>query len=503
MAKFDTKIRKALEAYALEIKEHIEDEAWIETEIYKPLVVTDYDPNSTLVTYRPSGIRKRELHYFRDFELKHELEYLPGAGIAVRIMDEELERRSSKPQYKKRKKHPLIDRLVIDSSTDLTALRSFAANILDGVYTVENAIEKFILQYSENYSGEGPPHGLRFQVFVSGIRTETTFQNEVFTIRRPIDDDFPYRTGLHPEMEHGYPDSLDIQSVIEWDVSNIDGNSFNKKDEIDRILRLLRFGLGGNWIPRMWRTVNLPEIPRLIPITDTKCTPLFEHRGRRETQYDKPIAMWFKEYGQIILDLFTRVEQAKTRTKKKGNDHVAVRIGRATKMYEEALFRESTESVLFAMIGLESLYSIGRNELRIGIAQRVSVMLNQIISESQCIVFDDVYDAYHTRSKFVHGDATDNDDTERLSSMLCEYLRLSILIWSLLPIRSKDEIEQMIKLLQRSLIDVYSQKELEEQLSESAKVIRGGNLDRAFTAQLVTRSKLSTSSEEKESSLDE
>ncbi|MHA1138261.1 MAG: hypothetical protein ACTSSE_17415 [Candidatus Thorarchaeota archaeon] len=162
----------------------------------------------------------------------------------------------------------------------------------------------------------------------------------------------------------------------------------------------------------MWKSIDLPEIPRVIPIVDTEFKPLIDRMKGRESYFDKPIAKWFMEYGHVVLDLFHRIEQEKKRAGKKRKDYVAIRIQRALKLYEEALIKEPIECVLFAVIGIESLYSMGSGELRLGISQRASVMLGQILSQS--IVYDDVHTTYKIRSEFVHGKDAEKGDTEYL-----------------------------------------------------------------------------------------
>ncbi len=480
MVDFRNKLREALEVYAAEIDAYLKNlkgEEWYEYELFKPHIWDDDSPGlgSTTITYLRSGIVKRELHYLRHNEIIYELKDLPRREYIEDLLREDAnERHGPLKQELTKLVHPA------EILTRVPSLNDFTISVFEGEFPVDIIIDRFIVNYYTNYRLEPSPQSLRFQLYISGIVNQETHDTGIFRIRKPIDSDFPYRIrGMHPE-EINYI-TYDIDSVVEWEVDNIIKNSLSTQREVERIIRLLRLGIGGNWVSLVWRVMDQPEVPRLIPKVDTKCNRLMKNSPHRTALFTADSASWFRENGLFLLKLFTQ------------DDKVAVRLRRAADMYQEALFRKPLESVLFAVIGLESLYSLTRSELRIGISQRVSVMISQIIPDVQSIVFDDVYKAYAVRSKFVHGDIPDADDTTYLSLMLSEYLRISILVWSFLRIEKKNEMERMNNLLQRSLEDGFSLKELQEQLSENIGVAASSTSDREFIKNLESRSEMSKS----------
>lgn len=481
MIDFRNKLREALEVYATEIDEYLKSlkgEKWYEYELFKPHVWGDdsLGLGRTTVTYLRSGIVKRELHYLRRNELLYDLKDLPEREHIEDLLREDANERHGPL------KQGLTELLhLAEILRRVPSLTDFTTSVFESEFPVDIIIDRFIVNYYSNYRLEPSPQSLRFQLYVSGIKNEETHDTGIFRIRKPIDSDFPYRIrGMHPE-EVNYM-AYNIDSVVEWEVDDIIKKSLSTQREIERMIRLLHLGVGGNWISRVWRVMDLPEAPRLIPEVDTKCNRLMKSSRHRTAWFTADSASWFRENGPFLLKLFIH------------DDKVAVRLRRATEMYQEALFRKPEESVLFAVIGLESLYSEARSELRIGVSQRVSVMINQIIPDVQAIVFDDVYEAYDVRSKFVHGDIPEEDGVAYLSCKLCEYLRISILVWSFLRIETRTEMGRMNKLLQRSLVDSYSLKELQEQLSESIGVATSSTHDRKFIKNLESRSEMSKSS---------
>ena len=480
MIDFRNKLREALEVYATEIDEYLRNlkgEEWYEYELFKPHVWDDDSPGlgSTTITYLRSGIVKRELHYLRHNELIHELVDLPGREHIEDLLREDANERHG-PLKQGLTELPRLAEIL----RRVPSLVDFTISVFEGEFPVDIIIDQFIVKYYANYRLEPSPQSLRFQLYISGIVNQETHDTGIFRIRKPIDSDFPYRIrGVH--SEENYYITYDIDSVVEWEVDDIIKNSLSTQREVERMIRLLRLGVGGNWVSRGWRVIDLPEVPKLIPEVDTKCNNLMKSSPHRIAWFTADSASWFRENGLFLLKRFTH------------DDKVAVRLRRATDMYQDALFRIPEESVLFAVIGLESLYSAARSELRIGISQRVSVIINQLFPDVQSIVFDDVYKAYAVRSKFVHGDIPDADDTTYLSLMLCEYLRISILVWSYLGIEKKIEMERMNKLLQRSLVDGFSLKEIQEQLSENIGVATSSTSDREFIKNLESRSEMSKS----------
>ena len=272
-----------------------------------------------------------------------------------------------------------------------------------------------------------------------GLTTENSeFSLDQLILRGPKDEDFPVFQGPRRDDDiyagfdsHYFKDPDDIprirrwepvHSIAKWDVSSIP----KKRDvenklriEVEGILQELRLIKADRFMISKWSAFTETALTDPIFITESGTLSLQSTGFDSVTRFDEKDAEKFN----LIADAIIRKEIAER--------DLARRIVRARSMYNFSCERTGIESILFSVIGLETLYTDGNQELRHKLAFRTATLLNKLWGDKGYEVYERISAAYNIRSKFVHGEPLEKheNEIENLIQDLREYLRCSILIW--------------------------------------------------------------------------
>lgn len=146
----------------------------------------------------------------------------------------------------------------------------------------------------------------------------------------------------------------------------------------------------------------------------------------------------------------------------------------AIQRYHDAILKpEPIESKLaFAIMSLESLYlkESERGELEHRLSQRLAKLLS-LCGYEPIEVYNTVKRSYDIRSNFVHGSPIPQEslqEASKLAEKVIDYTRLSILIF--LQIKPKIEKEDLLNLIDRSLLHVKANEKLVETINTNCLV---------------------------------
>jgi hypothetical protein len=146
----------------------------------------------------------------------------------------------------------------------------------------------------------------------------------------------------------------------------------------------------------------------------------------------------------------------------------------ALQRYSDALFKVyPIERLTYAIMGLEALYLTGGGEQTHRLAQRVSRVMG-LYGFSPLGVYDEIRQAYDLRSKFVHGGAFAGKEIEfarQLVNKVVRYLQLSILTFLELKHKAGVSKEDIIKIIDSSLLDIQQFQYLERHIKEKCRII--------------------------------
>jgi hypothetical protein len=138
--------------------------------------------------------------------------------------------------------------------------------------------------------------------------------------------------------------------------------------------------------------------------------------------------------------------------------------------YTDALFQDglSERSITSAITALEALFLEGETELTHRLAQRVSLFLRALGTQSDAQgIYDKVKKGYRIRSTFIHGGslkAEQRPQADSLAPVLLEYARECVLAFFQLAARK----EEVLRQLDRAMIDSVRVTELEASLAHIA-----------------------------------
>ena len=297
------------------------------------------------------------------------------------------------------------------------------------------------------------------------------FSLDQLVLRGPKDEDFPIFQGLGRDdsVYAGFsddcfeePDSVPIinrwepvHSIAKWDVSSIPKKRDVENElrrEVERILQELRLIKADRFMISKWSAFTETALTDPISITESGM------RSSQSTGFDS-----ITRFDEKDAEKFNLIADAIIR-RKIAEEDLARRIARARSMYNLSCERADVESILFSVIGLETLYTDGNQELRHKLAFRTATLLNKLWGDKGYEVYERISAAYNIRSKFVHGGALEKhrDAIENIVQDLREYLRCSILIW-LGGVLSEDTTSQDM----RKKIDVsYFKTEADSQVDD-------------------------------------
>jgi hypothetical protein len=117
--------------------------------------------------------------------------------------------------------------------------------------------------------------------------------------------------------------------------------------------------------------------------------------------------------------------------------------------YKEALFGGgfAEQEITSAITALEALFLTGGQELTHRLAQRVSVFLRVLGSQTDAgSTYGNVAKGYKIRSKFIHGDSlkpSDRPQADSLARVLLEYARECVLAFFQLTTKKDDLLSQL------------------------------------------------------------
>ena len=278
------------------------------------------------------------------------------------------------------------------------------------------------------------PTDWRCIVFLNGLVSKIRYSVDGVTIRPPIACDFKtYRVLRVPHTQPNIPSEvrkpevIAVSSVLEFIASGIPrGYHFKFHDNYQKVvstlekeIEILRLAVGGKWKYSSWfaetdHVLYSSSIDNRLPV---------ERFLLKLGVFDY---LYFKEEHLQVYNLVRNTSYPEYTDKIKREKHL-LRIQRALRMLNEASQRSELESILFSIIGLETILQRESSELRLTLSTRVAILL-ECIGCNRSEVFSDVYEAYGIRNGFVHGNEVDEKKAADLSPKMLEYLRLSILM---------------------------------------------------------------------------
>ncbi len=465
-------IHDALKDYAHEILEYKEKqgfkkEDWIEHEIYAPKVIRT-EEFGTWVRMKPTGVTKKYLKQTLQTNVFADLLKLPSHEKMIGIVYREIAKETNKDLSKFMEELSFWGKSLVD-------MRLSDSKFAEQIFYDETQVDQIVNDFAYGFIRKYPPTKMRFRVFLRGVLLEgEELDAGIFTIRKPIDSDFPQRVIANP-LEATHSETHEIHSVLEWSIQDfVRPDRGRELWEIRSKIELLRLGIGGNWRPIEWNSTVLPETPRLAHENSSKNNEFHRVYGLWSslpalTRITEATASWFRMNGGKILK----------RIWSKGI--LGKRLRRAIKMLEEATFRDPIETILFSIIGFETLFSLStRQELRLKSTLQVATMIHLSQWARKMVAYDDVEMAYTYRNKFVHGDDIEDDFPLYLGYTIREHLRACILMWTFAPVESKGEMEKLNAKLLRASFDDAIEQDLQQRLKASKDLLQNAQSDYRF-----------------------
>jgi len=193
-----------------------------------------------------------------------------------------------------------------------------------------------------------------------------------------------------------------------------------------------------------------------------------------------PISAPHEEYpfNEEDGDRFTKfAERLKTKLpidEKSGELLVSDYRGISIARYQDAVLKNegAINRIAYAIMGLEAFFlgPNGDGELKYHLSLRVGKFMQIITRDNATDVFKTVKEAYGIRSRFVHGSTEEEKGTDNkiILDKVLDYLRKSIVVFLSFENKKKDDV---LTLLDHSLLDQKADKELRELLSDSLELI--------------------------------
>jgi hypothetical protein len=138
--------------------------------------------------------------------------------------------------------------------------------------------------------------------------------------------------------------------------------------------------------------------------------------------------------------------------------------------YRDALFQGglAEQEITSAITALEALFLTGEPELRHRLAQRVSVFLRVLGTQTDAgSIYTSVAEGYKIRSKFIHGDSLKPENrpkADSLARVLLEYTRKCVLAFFQLTTKKAEILSQ----LDRAMIEPAAVSDLAASLTPVA-----------------------------------
>jgi len=202
--------------------------------------------------------------------------------------------------------------------------------------------------------------------------------------------------------------------------------------------------------------------------------------GEQVNTTPPPISAPHEEYpfNEEDRNRFTKfAERLKTKLpidEKTGDLLVSDYKGISIARYQDAVLKNEDQinRIAYATMGLEALF-LRRgetNELKFRLSVRVGKFMQIITGDNALDVLKTVKEAYDIRSSFVHGSTGEEKGTDNtiILDKVSDYLRKSIVVFLSLENKKKDDV---LTLLDHSLLDQKTDKELRELLSDSLELI--------------------------------
>ncbi len=317
------------------------------------------------------------------------------------------------------------------------------------------------------------PTDWRCIVFLNGLVSKIRYSIDGVTIRLPVASDFKtFRVPRVPNTQPNIPSEVKestviaVSSVLEFMASGIPrGYHFKFYDNYQKIvsmiekeIEILRLAVGGKWKYSSWfaetdHVLYSSSIDNRLPV---------ERFLLKLGVYDYS---YFKEEHLQVYDLVRNSSYPEyiTRMKKEKN---LMRVARALKMLNEASQRPTLESILFSIIGLETILQRESPELRFTLSTRVAILL-ECLGCNRSEVFSNVYEGYKIRNDFVHGNEVDEDKASELSPKLLESLRLSILMLLDSDCKTPEDENNLLNDLGKSSMQIENLKVTKKRLEKA------------------------------------
>lgn len=313
------------------------------------------------------------------------------------------------------------------------------------------------------------PADWKCAVFLNGLVSKKWHKVNEITIRPPVDADFKTHKvlvveGVNPAIPLDVRETkvYAVSSVLEFVAHDIPrgimpGHWENYEKVVSAIkqeTRLLKLSTGGGWKFTSWAAES--DSVMAFSAVDNRF-PMEVYRislGIFEFSH-------FKEREKDVYNLVRHIVYPEYINKIENQSKKLRSALRAMELFNEASIRPPLESLLFSIIGLESILLRDSGEMRLKLSTRTAVLL-ECLGYSRSEVFRNVYNAYKVRSEFVHGDIIEDDDTDILAPKILEYLRFAILMW----LDSGPESAKEEKQLQENLGRASMQEEKLEQIQK-------------------------------------
>jgi len=328
---------------------------------------------------------------------------------------------------------------------------------IEGKMTASRIIE--LITIFENEINCGPIEN-KVVSYLKGMRlkTDSITLDRNTTIRKLYASDFEYEG-----YAFAFPISLRSEmnfpsSVIEIKTRTKDDSEINNK--LDRILLTLRlFRLGS--VHSLWN-----DMTKLSAIWTSGTYSTWSHSGFTESyKYD------IQESDVKNLQKFYSVIEPLIQT---GGPVEDFPLSIALTRYSNSLLEpvDTERKIMTAMMGLESLYSMPSDKGEIG--YRISLRIARLFSFlgfDSSEVRKNVEKSYFVRSSVAHGLRADEKKIGKLddlSKALLEYLRLSLIVFTLVGATQKN---RFVASIDNSLVDVAISVELKNQIAKIAEQI--------------------------------
>ncbi len=302
---------------------------------------------------------------------------------------------------------------------------------------------------------EGLPIRVALTAFITGVSIVESplLISESFSLRRPVPEDVAEYVTLDEYGGFSFPKSETWFRVVGQLALNVRSTGLAQQELLRTIGALRLFRVGGVAADRFSMTAEDSFLQGGIAVLSSPGRPSQWFYPLSPSDAD-PLNKFLRDIGPLVPD---PLGPAVATTEKEI----------AYMRYNEAMFQDgpSERTITSAITALEALFLIGNTELTHRLAQRVSLFLRVLGSQTDAPnTYDKVTKGYGIRSTFIHGVSLkpkDRPQADQLAPVLLEFARASVLAF----LQMMTPKEELLKQLDRAMIDPSGIKDLENSLT--------------------------------------